>query len=110
MRERKRVQKWLKPKRLNVLASDEAGVHQEWGELGNNPDCFENSATGTALAAPIKRATWFYPLHDPSNGETLWTTRVEGDFGRVAEASPLSDVQERMKWALRARATIIIHC
>src|SRR6266478_2173045 len=52
---------------------------------------------------PSSAQAGFIHLHDPSNGETLWTTRVEGDFGRVAEASPWSDVQERMKWALRVR-------
>jgi len=45
----------------------------------------------------------FIHLHDPSNAETFWTTRVEGNFGRAGEASLLPDEQERMKWALRVR-------
>jgi len=56
LHERKRVQKWLKPRHLNVLAGDEAGVLQEWGEWE-----YTRAATGSALAAPIKRASWFYP-------------------------------------------------
>ena len=97
------MQKWLKPKRLNVLASDEAGVHQEWGELGNNPDCFENTATGTALAAPIKRASWFYPSARSKQWRNVVDDTRGGRLWQSGEASFLPDVQERMKWALRVR-------
>jgi hypothetical protein len=60
------------------------------------------TATGTAVAAPIKSSSWFIHLIDPSNGETLWTTRhtlggrLWQSWGSVAR-SLLSDVQKRMK-------------
>lgn len=61
-----------------------------------------NTATGAAVAAPIKTSSWFIHLIDPSNGETLWTTRhtlggrLWQSWGSVAR-SLLSDVQKRMK-------------
>ena len=60
-----------------------------------------NTATGTAVAAPIKTSSWFIHLIDPGNGETLWTTRhtlggrLWQSWGSVAR-SLLSDVQKRM--------------
>jgi hypothetical protein len=61
-----------------------------------------NTATGTAVAAPIKTSSWFIHLVDSSNGETLWTTRhtlggrLWQSWGSVAR-SLLADVQKRMK-------------
>jgi hypothetical protein len=61
-----------------------------------------NTATGSAVAAPIKSSSWYIHLVDPSNGETLWTTRhtlggrLWQSWGSVAR-SLLSDVQKRMK-------------
>ncbi len=60
-----------------------------------------NTATGTAVAAPIKTSSWFIHLIDPGSGETLWTTRhtlggrLWQSWGSVAR-SLLSDVQKRM--------------
>src|SRR5216684_1370829 len=56
-----------------------------------------NTATGTAVAAPIKTSSWFIHLIDPGSGETLWTTRhtlggrLWQSWGSVAR-SLLSDV------------------
>jgi hypothetical protein len=61
-----------------------------------------STATGTAVAAPIKTSSWYLHLINPSNGETLWTTRrtlggrLWQSWGSVAR-SLLSDVQKRMK-------------
>src|SRR5260370_33816820 len=61
-----------------------------------------NAAAGTAVAAPIKTSSWYIHLVDPSNGETLWTTRhtlggrLWQSWGSVAR-SLLSDLQKRMK-------------
>ncbi len=91
-----RAWKCLKPKRLNVLASDQSRVLQELG----TPAAWRIRPLAPHWHAQSSAQARFIHLHDPSNAETFWTTRVEGNFGRAWEASLLSDVQERMKWAL----------
>ncbi len=60
------------------------------------------SASGTAIAAPIKSSAWYLHVVDMKTGETLWTTRhtlggrLWQSWGSVAR-SLLSDIQKRMK-------------
>ena len=96
----RRAWKCLKPRHLNVLASDESGVLQE---LRIPPAASKIRPLAAHWQPQSSAHARFIHLHDPSNAETFWTTRVEGNFGRAGEASLLSDVQERMKWALRVR-------
>jgi hypothetical protein len=61
-----------------------------------------NSASGTAVTAPIKASTWYIHLVDPNSGGILWTSqhtlgaRLWQSWGSVAR-SLLSAVQKRMK-------------
>ena len=61
--------------------------------------CWRATSPGQPQSSAHAR---FIHLHDPSNGNVLDDTRG-GNFLRAGEASLLSDLQERMKWALRVR-------
>lgn len=67
-----------------------------------NVTATSQSASGTAISAPVKSSAWYLHIVDLKTGKTLWTTkhtlggRLWQSWGSVAR-SLLSDVQKRMK-------------